>query len=132
MNDAKQNKSLMLSASKYQFLLNCNYSNHKNLKYVFNPLHTFLFYLSIFHSSFRKYLDCSEFVTRRTCGMETGLFIRDFIHRMSDTLMRNYCEEYYKGSNHCSNEFSSASLENSSSAILFTFVGISVAIQRNS
>lgn len=98
----------------------------------FNPLHTFLFHLSIFHSSFRKYLDCSEFVTRRTCGMETGLFIRDFIHRMSDTLMRNYCEEYYKGSNHCSNEFSSASLKNSSSAILFTFVGISIAIQRNS
>ncbi|XP_070503963.1 uncharacterized protein [Chironomus tepperi] len=89
-------------------------------------------FVKIVCCSFRKYLDCSEFVTRRTCGMETGLFIRDFIHRMSDTLMRNYCEEYYKGSNHCSNEFSSASLKNSSSAILFTFVGISIAIQRNS
>ncbi|CRK94525.1 CLUMA_CG008028, isoform A [Clunio marinus] len=74
--------------------------------------------------SFKEYLDCSEDVTRRTCGMDTGLFIRDFIHRMSDTLMQNYCEEYYKGSNHCpKNKFSMAT-RNSLSA----FSMISVAV----
>jgi hypothetical protein len=61
------------------------------------------------YSSFRKYLDCSEFVTRKTCGNRTGLFIRGFLHRMSSSLMQNYCEEYFKGLNHCTNEFSSSS-----------------------
>lgn len=75
-------------------------------------------------SSFKEYLDCSEHVTRRTCGIETGLFIREFLHKMSDTLMQNYCEEHYKGSNQCPNEFSTATKFQSSafSLILVVFL----------
>lgn len=62
------------------------------------------------YSSFREYLDCSEDVTRRTCGAETGTFIRGFLKKMSSTLEKDYCEEYYKqGVNQCPNIFSSAS-----------------------
>ena len=65
---------------------------------------------SIYYSSFREYLDCSEDVTRRTCGAETGTFIRGFLKKMSSTLEKDYCEEYYKqGVNQCPNIFSSAS-----------------------
>jgi hypothetical protein len=64
----------------------------------------------IYYSSFREYLDCSEDVTRRTCGAETGTFIRGFLKKMSSTLEKDYCEEYYKqGVNQCPNIFSSAS-----------------------
>lgn len=60
--------------------------------------------------SFREYLDCSEDVTRRTCGAETGTFIRGFLKKMSSTLEKDYCEEYYKqGVNQCPNIFSSGS-----------------------
>lgn len=63
----------------------------------------------IYYSSFREYLDCSEDVTRRTCGVETGTFIRGFLKKMSSTLEKDYCEEYYKqGVNQCPNIFSSA------------------------
>jgi hypothetical protein len=61
-------------------------------------------------SSFREYLDCSEHVTRRTCGAETGTFIRGFLKKMSATLEDDYCSEYYqKGENQCPNLFSSSS-----------------------
>lgn len=64
----------------------------------------------VYYSSFREYLDCSEDVTRRTCGAETGSFIRGFLKKMSSTLEKDYCEEYYKhGVNQCPNIFSSAS-----------------------
>ena len=54
-------------------------------------------------------MDCSEHVTRRTCGHETGTFIRGFLKKMSNTLEKDYCEEYYKeGVNQCPNIFSSA------------------------
>ncbi|KAG5673738.1 hypothetical protein PVAND_003758 [Polypedilum vanderplanki] len=59
--------------------------------------------------SFREYLDCSEDVTRRTCGYETGMFIRGFLKKMSNTLEKDYCDEYYRdGVNHCPNIYSSA------------------------
>lgn len=61
------------------------------------------------YSSFREYLDCSEHVTRRTCGHETGTFIRGFLKKMSNTLEKDYCDEYYqKGVNQCPNILSSA------------------------
>lgn len=61
------------------------------------------------YSSFREYLDCSEHVTRRTCGLETGIFIRGFLKKMSSSLERDYCDMYYReGVNQCPNIFSSA------------------------
>lgn len=69
----------------------------------------FLFFYSCsICSSFKEYLDCSEHVTRRTCGTETGLFIRDFLRRMSESLMQNFCEESQQESNQCPNKFSTA------------------------
>lgn len=116
------------------FLNNFNCMDINLLKYFMNFYFTkFVFFstpslqLYFFHSSFRKYLDCSEFVTRKTCGAETGLFIRGFLHRMSSSLMQNYCEEYYKGSNHCSNEFSTAT-RILLSAFLLTFIDVSIFI----
>jgi CRISPR type IV-associated protein Csf1 len=41
-----------------------------------------------FKSSFREYLDCSEQVARRICGEETGLFIKEFLRKMSDSLIK--------------------------------------------
>jgi hypothetical protein len=58
--------------------------------------------------SFKEYLDCSEHVTRRICGEETGIFIRGFLKKMSDTLIKNYCQDYYKGANQCPSQYSSA------------------------
>lgn len=61
------------------------------------------------YSSFREYLDCSEHVTRKTCGPETGTFIRGFLKKMSSSLERDYCDVYYReGVNQCPNIFSSA------------------------
>lgn len=71
------------------------------------------------YSSFRDYLDCSEHVTRRACGAETGHFIRGFLNKMSSSLEKNYCEEYYKGGNNqCPNIFSSAISHFTTSSIL--------------
>lgn len=78
-------------------------------------------------SSFKEYVDCSERVTRRTCGIETGLFIRDFLHRMADSLMQNFCEEHYKGTNQCPIEFSMATKRLSSAFLLILNVVCSLA-----
>lgn len=78
-------------------------------------------------SSFKEYVDCSERVTRRTCGIETGLFIRDFLHRMADSLMQNFCEEHYKGTNQCPIEFSVATKRLSSAFLLILNVVCSLA-----
>ncbi|CAO1431686.1 unnamed protein product [Diamesa serratosioi] len=73
--------------------------------------------------SFRDYLDCSEHVTRRACGAETGHFIRGFLNKMSSSLEKNYCEEYYKGGNNqCPNIFSSAISHFSTSSIVKTLL----------
>jgi hypothetical protein len=74
-------------------------------------------------SSFREYLDCSEHVTRRTCGTETGTFIRGFLKKMSSTLEDDYCSEYYqKGENQCPNLLSSSSSVFSTSTIVRSIV----------
>lgn len=77
----------------------------------------------IYYSSFREYLDCSEHVTRRTCGADTGTFIRGFLKKMSSTLEKDYCEEYYKqGVNQCPNIFSSASSLVAGSTVVKAFL----------
>lgn len=58
--------------------------------------------------SFRDYLDCSEHVTRRVCGSETGTFIRQFLNKMSATLEKEYCDQYYHGADQCPNTISGA------------------------
>lgn len=74
-------------------------------------------------SSFREYLDCSEIVTRRTCGAETGTFIRGFLKKMSSTLEEDYCQEYYQaGDNQCPNLHSSSTVVFSSSNIVKSIV----------
>lgn len=58
-------------------------------------------------SSFREYLDCSENTARKTCGVETGLFTRGYLDKMSSSLIKTYCQSFInKGL--CS-EFSSGS-----------------------
>ncbi|XP_053680377.1 uncharacterized protein LOC128731293 [Anopheles nili] len=58
--------------------------------------------------SFMEYLDCSEAAARNTCGRETAKFTRGFLDKMSSTLIRMYCENYYK-SNKCPSMYTSAS-----------------------
>lgn len=73
--------------------------------------------------SFREYLDCSEIVTRRTCGADTGTFIRGFLKKMSSTLEEDYCQEYYQaGDNQCPNLYSSSTVVFSSSNIVKSIV----------
>lgn len=69
--------------------------------------------------SFTEYLDCSEQAARKTCGEETAQFTRGFLDKMSSTLVKTYCDSYYKGSGRC-REFESAapSLGLSTSLIL--------------
>jgi hypothetical protein len=81
------------------------------------------FFLHSFDSSFREYLDCSEHVTRRTCGAETGTFIRGFLKKMSSTLEDDYCSLYYqKGENQCPNLLNSSSSVFSTSNIVRSIV----------
>lgn len=89
---------------------------------VFKNKKLFYFYLLYICSSFKEYLDCSEWVTRQTCGIETGLFIRDFLHRMSDNLMQDFCQELYKGSNQCPSEFSTATLPSSAFSLILIVI----------
>uniref|UniRef100_A0A2M4AAG4 Putative lateral signaling target protein 2 n=2 Tax=Anopheles triannulatus TaxID=58253 RepID=A0A2M4AAG4_9DIPT len=57
--------------------------------------------------SFLEYLDCSEAAARKTCGAATAQFTRGFLDKMSSTLIKMYCEDYYK-SNKCPSMYSSA------------------------
>uniref|UniRef100_A0A182K664 Uncharacterized protein n=1 Tax=Anopheles christyi TaxID=43041 RepID=A0A182K664_9DIPT len=58
--------------------------------------------------SFMEYLDCSESAARNTCGHETARFTRGFLDKMSSTLIKMYCEDYYK-SNKCPSMYTSSS-----------------------
>lgn len=58
--------------------------------------------------SFMEYLDCSEAAARNTCGRETAMFTRGFLDKMSSTLIKMYCEDYYK-SNKCPSVYTSSS-----------------------
>lgn len=51
--------------------------------------------------SFRQYLDCSQHAARRECGESTGRFIRDFLDRMGNSLIKMYCTEYQLGTEKC-------------------------------
>ncbi|XP_052861304.1 uncharacterized protein LOC128268292 [Anopheles cruzii] len=57
--------------------------------------------------SFLEYLDCSEAAARNTCGRDTAQFTRGFLDKMSSTLIKMYCEDYYK-SNKCPSVYSSS------------------------
>uniref|UniRef100_A0A182YF71 Uncharacterized protein n=1 Tax=Anopheles stephensi TaxID=30069 RepID=A0A182YF71_ANOST len=58
--------------------------------------------------SFMEYLDCSEAAAKNTCGHETARFTRGFLDKMSSTLIKMYCEDYYK-SNKCPAMYTSSS-----------------------
>uniref|UniRef100_A0A1B0CUX2 Uncharacterized protein n=1 Tax=Lutzomyia longipalpis TaxID=7200 RepID=A0A1B0CUX2_LUTLO len=58
--------------------------------------------------SFREYLDCSERTARRICGEETAAFLRRFLDKMADSLIREHCEDYTITSGWCSYETSAA------------------------
>ncbi|XP_053659468.1 uncharacterized protein LOC128708515 [Anopheles marshallii] len=58
--------------------------------------------------SFMEYLDCSESAARNTCGRDTARFTRGFLDKMSSTLIKMYCEDYYK-SNKCPSMYTSSS-----------------------
>lgn len=51
--------------------------------------------------SFRQYLDCSEHAARRICGESTGKFIRGFLDRMGNSIIKMYCNDYQLGSEKC-------------------------------
>ncbi|XP_063708840.1 uncharacterized protein LOC134837398 [Culicoides brevitarsis] len=51
--------------------------------------------------SFRQYLDCSQHAARRECGESTGRFIREFLDRMGNSLIKMYCTEYQLGTEKC-------------------------------
>lgn len=51
--------------------------------------------------SFRQYLDCSEHAAQRICGEKTGKFIRGFLDRMGNSLIKMYCADYHLGSEKC-------------------------------
>ncbi|XP_058063399.1 uncharacterized protein LOC131213382 [Anopheles bellator] len=69
--------------------------------------------------SFMEYLDCSEAAARNTCGRDTAQFTRGFLDKMSSTLIKMYCEDYYK-SNKCPSVYtSSASSHLAGVALLF-------------
>ncbi|XP_058830953.1 uncharacterized protein LOC131689705 [Topomyia yanbarensis] len=57
--------------------------------------------------SFIEYLDCSESAAKKTCGSDTARFTRGFLDKMSSTLIKMYCEDYYR-SNKCPSAQSSA------------------------
>ncbi|XP_055628084.1 uncharacterized protein LOC129769694 [Toxorhynchites rutilus septentrionalis] len=57
--------------------------------------------------SFIEYLDCSESAAKKTCGSDTARFTRGFLDKMSSTLIKMYCEDYYR-SNKCPSMQSSA------------------------
>ncbi|XP_058466153.1 uncharacterized protein LOC131439305 isoform X2 [Malaya genurostris] len=57
--------------------------------------------------SFIEYLDCSESAAKKTCGTDTARFTRGFLDKMSSTLIKMYCEDYYR-SNKCPSMQSSA------------------------
>lgn len=59
--------------------------------------------------SFRQYLDCSEHAARRICGESTGKFIRGFLDRMGNSLIKMYCNEYKLGTEKCYGYASSVS-----------------------
>ncbi|XP_033332097.2 uncharacterized protein LOC117223739 [Megalopta genalis] len=43
---------------------------------------------------FREYLDCSHHSVRRQCGDDTAQFTKEFLDRMSGSLLRGHCEPY--------------------------------------
>ncbi|XP_055534677.1 uncharacterized protein LOC129724083 [Wyeomyia smithii] len=57
--------------------------------------------------SFIEYLDCSESAAKKTCGSNTASFTRGFLDKMSSTLIKMYCEDYYR-SNKCPSAQSAA------------------------
>lgn len=43
--------------------------------------------------SFREYVACSESVVYKKCGLETALFTRKFMHKMTLPMIKEYCEK---------------------------------------
>ncbi|XP_008559174.1 uncharacterized protein LOC103579527 [Microplitis demolitor] len=44
--------------------------------------------------AFREFLECSHHTVRRKCGEETAEFTKDFLDRMSDSLIKVHCSPY--------------------------------------
>uniref|UniRef100_A0A1L8DNY5 Putative conserved secreted protein n=1 Tax=Nyssomyia neivai TaxID=330878 RepID=A0A1L8DNY5_9DIPT len=68
--------------------------------------------------SFREYLDCSERTARRICGEETAAFLRSFLDKMADSLIREHCVDYTIKSGWCSYETSRATGSTLSATII--------------
>ncbi|XP_043290032.1 uncharacterized protein [Venturia canescens] len=47
--------------------------------------------------AFQEYLDCSHNTVLRKCGKETAEFTKDFLDKMSNSLMKMHCEPYTHG-----------------------------------
>ncbi|CAK9833275.1 hypothetical protein ANTRET_LOCUS9985 [Anthophora retusa] len=43
---------------------------------------------------FKEFLECSHHTVRRQCGDDTAEFAKDFLDRMSNSLLRVHCEPY--------------------------------------
>ncbi|XP_047370507.1 uncharacterized protein LOC124957543 isoform X1 [Vespa velutina] len=44
--------------------------------------------------AFKEYLDCSHHTVRRQCGDDTARFTKEFLDRMSDSLLKTHCASY--------------------------------------
>ncbi|XP_017768587.1 PREDICTED: uncharacterized protein LOC108556823, partial [Nicrophorus vespilloides] len=49
--------------------------------------------------TFREYVDCSTHTMRRACGEDAALFSRNFLDRMSSSMIKLHCSSY--GSRQC-------------------------------
>ncbi|KAJ8986135.1 hypothetical protein NQ317_005607 [Molorchus minor] len=66
--------------------------------------------------SFQEYVECSTQTMRRKCGDEAAEFSRQFLDKMSMSMIKLHCTEY--GPKQCGIASSSATIENSALAIL--------------
>lgn len=66
--------------------------------------------------SFQEYVECSTHTMRRQCGAEAAEFSRNFLDRMSSSMIQLHCAEY--GRRECGLISASSQIENSALAII--------------
>lgn len=59
-----------------------------------------MFLFKLCYSAFREFLECSHHTVRRKCGEETAEFTKDFLDRMSDSLIKVSMSSFYFHNSH--------------------------------
>ncbi|CAH1377472.1 uncharacterized protein [Tenebrio molitor] len=72
--------------------------------------------------AFQEYVECSTHTMRRACGEDAAQFSRDFLDRISSSLIRLHCREY--GRRECGLMSGAESSSSKMSSLLLTVLGV--------